>query len=183
MITPEQGWQAALTAQLGIELWRIPVVIASAVGIYIVFLGLVRVFGVRVLRSWTTVDAITCLMFGAVAGRVIIGHPPSLAAGVIGLTTLMVMEVIFGAITGSRRGRTLVQQPVVIVKDGLIREEELHHAHMHRSQVLRDVRRAGLSSLDQVQWMILEADGQVSTYRVGIDVDPALLEGVRGVES
>ena len=80
-MTPPGGWTQAFIEHLGIELWRIPVVVASAVGIYLTFLLLVRVFGVRVLSGWTGFDAVVLIMLGSVAGRVIIGHPPTLAAG------------------------------------------------------------------------------------------------------
>ena len=72
---PPQGWGPALVEYLGIEPWRIPVVMLSAVGIYLTFLVLVRIFGVRVLSGWNGFDAVIIIMFGAVAGRVIIGHP------------------------------------------------------------------------------------------------------------
>ena len=57
-MTPPGGWTQAFIEHLGIELWRIPVVVASAIGIYLIFLLLVRVFGVRVLSGWTGFDAV-----------------------------------------------------------------------------------------------------------------------------
>ena len=78
--------------QLAIEPWRIPVVMISAIGAYLGFLLLVRAFGVRVLAKMSSFDTVVIVMYGAVAGRVIIGHPPTLAAGIIGLLTLMGIE-------------------------------------------------------------------------------------------
>ena len=78
--------------QLGIEPHRIPVVLLATIGIYLAFMILVKLFGTRVLTSMTASDAVIIIMFGAVAGRVIVGNPPTLAAGVIGLLTLMVLE-------------------------------------------------------------------------------------------
>ena len=37
-MTPPDGWPSALVAHLGIELWRIPVVIIAAVVIYLCLL-------------------------------------------------------------------------------------------------------------------------------------------------
>ena len=37
-MTPPGGWTQAFIDHLGIELWRIPVVVASAIGIYLIFL-------------------------------------------------------------------------------------------------------------------------------------------------
>ena len=87
-----------ITYQLGIEWHRIPVVVLATLGIYLSFMVLVKIFGSRILTSMTASDAIIIIMFGAVAGRVIVGNPPTLAAGVIGLTTLMALEAAFGTI-------------------------------------------------------------------------------------
>ena len=92
--TPPQGWPAALTEHLGMELWRVPVVVISALGIYLTALLLLRVFGARLITGLSVFDTVVALMFGAVAGRVILGHPPTLAAGVVGLTTLAVLEAV-----------------------------------------------------------------------------------------
>ena len=76
--------------QLGIEPHRIPVVMIATLGIYLAFMLLVKLFGSRVLTSITASDAVIIIMFGAVSGRVIVGNPPTLAAGIIGLIPLCV---------------------------------------------------------------------------------------------
>ena len=49
-MTPPGGWKQAFIEHLGIELWRIPVVVASAIGIYLIFLLLAPALGgVRIL--------------------------------------------------------------------------------------------------------------------------------------
>src|SRR5699024_1004742 len=87
-----------LVDNLGMVLWRIPIVIVSAIDMYLVFLLLVGIFGARVLSGLTGFDRGVGVMLGAVAGRVVIGHPPTLAAGVIGLVTLLCCEAAFGLI-------------------------------------------------------------------------------------
>lgn len=72
---PPGGWSDYLLTALGIEWYRIPVVIASAVIIYLAFLLLVRIFGARILTVTSGFDALVFIMLGAVAGRVILGHP------------------------------------------------------------------------------------------------------------
>lgn len=68
--------------QLGIEPHRIIVVVGATVGIYLAFMMLLKLFGSRVLTSMTASDAVIIIMFGAVAGRVIVGNPPTLGSGV-----------------------------------------------------------------------------------------------------
>lgn len=109
--TPPQGWGPVLKEQLGIDLWRIPVVMVAAVGIYLTFLVAVRLFGQRILSPLGGFDAVVIFMFGAVAGRTVLGHPPSLAAGVIGLLTLMGMEALFGAVQDVVALRRTINSP------------------------------------------------------------------------
>lgn len=170
-----------LYEQITIELWRIPVVMLSAIGIYVAFLLLIKIFGTRVMSRMTAFDAVVVVMFGAVAGRVILGHPPTLAAGVIGLATLMILEAIFGAVrrfAGIRR--TFDARPQVVFAQGQMIERQLKKTHLSRSDIRLAIRRAGIQQMADVQGIILEPTGDLSVYRMGQPIDPELLKGVVG---
>lgn len=171
-----------LLTQLTIEPWRMPVVVISGVGIYLSFILLVRIFGSRVLAKMTTFDAVVIVMFGAVAGRVIIGHPPTLAAGIIGLITLMCCEALFGMARNVRGiKRAIDGRPRVLVAHGEIIEAQLRRTHLHIADIKHAVRRAGVASLRDIQLMILEPTGEMSIFKTGPYVDLELLTGVAGV--
>lgn len=181
--SPPGGWGAAFSTGLGIEAWRIPIVIASAVGIYLIFLLFVRFFGPRILGRFASFDAVVIIMFGAVAGRVIIGHPPTLTAGAIGLFTLMCMEALFGTVQHLRGIRhTLSGFPIVVVAHGQFIPQAMRHAHLSRANVIAAARRAGLTSLSQAACIILEPTGDLSVIRAGTPIQPELLDGVLGQE-
>lgn len=181
--TPPEGWAHALTEALGIELWRIPIVILSAMGIYLAFLVFVRFFGPRILGKLASFDAVVIIMFGAVAGRVIIGHPPTLTAGAIGLFTLMCMEAAFGSVQHLRMLRhTLTGYPIVLVAHGELIPHAMHKAHITRVEIITAARRAGLARLSQAKCVILEPTGDLSVIREGTPMEPELLEGVIGKE-
>lgn len=172
-----------LLGELTIEPWRIPVVVISAVGIYLGFMVLVKLFGSRVLTSMTASDAVVVIMFGAVGGRVILGHPPTLAAGLIGLLTLMVLEAAFGTLrryTGW--GKMINRQAILIVAHGELQSDLMRQAHVSRTDVYTAVRRAGLGSLDLVQAMFLEPTGTLSLIRTGQSIQPEILRSVQGAE-
>lgn len=172
-----------ILSELGIELWRIPVVILSSVGIYLGFLLLVRIFGPRVLSRLTIFDAVVVVMFGAVAGRVVLGHPPSLAAGLIGLATLMFMEALFGLARSVSGLRSLLQGgPVVVLANGSYLDEEMRRSHLSRDDINAALRSAGVTAVADVRAVIAEPSGGLSIYRTGQPIDPQLLEGVRGAE-
>ncbi|MDY5839323.1 MAG: DUF421 domain-containing protein [Corynebacterium camporealensis] len=172
-----------LAYQLGIDWHRIPVVVIATIGIYLAFMGLVKIFGSRVLSSMTASDAVIIIMFGAVAGRVIVGTPPTLAAGVIGLATLMILEATFGTIrrfTGV--SRYLDRHPVLLIAHGKTIQRNVRYAHVSDSDINSAVRKAGLGRREDVQLLILEPTGHLSVIKAGQAVDPALFKDVHGAE-
>lgn len=178
-MTPPDGWRAALVETLGIELWRIPIVIASAILIYFVFVILLRIFGARILSGITSFDAVVVIMIGAVAGRVIIGHPPTVAAGAIGLVTLMCMEALFGSLRGLLpMHRALNNQPILVVAHGAMLTRVMRRVHVTADDVQIALRRAGLGRLQDAQCVILEPSGTLSVIPVGTPVDRTMMQGV-----
>lgn len=169
--------------QLTVEPARIPVVVIAAIGAYVSFLALVKIFGTRVLSRMTAFDAVVVVMFGAVAGRVIIGHPPTLVAGIIGLATLMLMEATFGSFRKMRSIRRIFDtRPEIVFVHGAVVEKALKKTHLSRSDIRLAVRRAGIPRLADVQCIILEPTGDLSVFRAGVPIDPRLLRGVSGTK-
>lgn len=74
-LTPPQGWSAALVDHLGIEPWRIPVVVIAAIAVYVSLVLLLRVFGARLLSGLSTFDTVVAIMIGSMGARVIFGAP------------------------------------------------------------------------------------------------------------
>jgi uncharacterized membrane protein YcaP (DUF421 family) len=169
--------------QLYIDPARIPIVILAAVAIYLVFLLLVKIFGSRVLASMSASDAVVIIMFGAVAGRVLIGHPPTLATGIIGLATLMALQAFFGLLREKIGiGHIIDRDPILLMFDGAIVSNGLRKSHFSYYDVRTSIRNAGLGSFAQVQAMILEPSGDVSIIRAGTKLDPEILQDVRGAQ-
>ena len=127
-------------------------------------------------------------MLGAVAGRVVIGHPPTLAAGVIGLVTLVLMEVIFGALNTALSRSTkypalgLNKRPVVVFAHGKKIDHYARRARVTDQDLALAFRRSGIARPARVQCAIMEPNGSISVIREGETFDPSLLKGVAGQE-
>ncbi len=168
---------------LGIELWRIPIVILTAIAIYLVFLLLIRLFGARVLSGLTGFDVVVSIMLGAVAGRVIIGDPPTLTAGVIGLVALLCCEAAFGVVRKNISFRqALNAQPTVVLARGQPQADLMRKTHVSQEDLMSCLRRAGITDPASVQCIVLEPSGVMSVLRRGSAIDPAVLDGVLGAE-
>ncbi len=180
---PPGGWSEFLLTALGIEWYRIPVVIASAGIIYLVFLILVRIFGARILTVTSGFDALVFIMLGAVAGRVVLGHPPTVSAGIIGLVTLMVMEALFGAIERTWASRRLVSaQPVLVFAHGRSVESACRRTHTSEADLHAAMRRVGIAHPAEAQCIILEPHGDYSVIRADAPVDRKLFAHVVGAD-
>lgn len=180
---PPEGWAAYLIETLGIEWYRIPVVVISAVIIYLVFMFLVRLFGARVLTVTSGFDVLVFMTIGAVAGRAILGHPPTVAAGVIALCTLMVLEAIFGAIERTWKSKRLVSlSPVLVFAHGLPLEAACRKTHTSQTDLHAAMRKAGIAHPDEAQCIILEPYGSYSVIRAGQPLDPQLFAHVDGAK-
>lgn len=183
-----EEWPQALVGAIGIEWWRIPIVVLSAIVIYLVFYLLIHIFGPRILTGSTSFDAAVIIMLGAVAGRVVIGHPPTLAAGVIGLVTLVLMEVCFGALNSALSKSTkypalgLNKRPVVVFAHGKKIDHYARRARVTDQDLAFAFRRSGVAGPAQVQCAIMEPNGSISVIREGETIDSSLLEGVVGQE-
>lgn len=171
---------ADVGARLGMTLEQGLAVVLSAVGIYLVFLLLVRLFGQRVLSGLGTFDIVVTVMLGAVAGRVILGHPPTLAAGALGLLCLFLLEATLGQIRGTLRGaRMLTSEPVVIMAGEQELTEAMRRTHVTDLELHTALRRAGIRDRSEVACVIMEPTGALSVLRRGVPLDPDLLRGVR----
>lgn len=154
-------------------------VILSAAGMYATFLVMVRVFGQRVLARLSTFDLVITLMLGAIAGRVILGNTPVLAAGVIGLATVLVLEVIVGQVRSTPRvHRWLTPDPILIIENGRVLDEGLRRAHLTLDEVAGALRERGIRQIDEIAYGIFEPTGAISLLKTGLDVDAQLLSGV-----
>ena len=112
-------------------------VVVSCLVLYAAVLLVIRLLGQRTLASMSSFDLAAIIALGAVIGRAILGHTPTLAAGLIGLVTLLALQAITGQVRRLRYGSRVVNSPPVLLmagaemlRDNLVRahvvEEEVH---------------------------------------------------------
>src|SRR5699024_11571978 len=140
--------------------------------------------GLRSIMMMIAFDSFVLVMFGAVSGRVVIGHPPTLAAGAIGLFTLMLLEAIFGAARKSTAvSRVFDEDPQAVFAHGQYLDRQLRRTHVSRDDLRMVMRRAGVASPADVQLIILEPTGEMTVYKAGIVIDPEMLRVVAALTS
>ena len=182
-MTPPQEWHHYLIEQVGIELYEIPVTIASAAAVYLILLVAIRTFGVRILTATTATDVVVVIMLGAVGGRAILGPSPTLAYGIIALLTLITMESIFrGVQHAGRSGHLLGTKPVLVFVDGKHIPESCKATHTSVDDLNSAIRKAGAPTPNDVKCIVLEPNGTYSVIRAGSEFNVDMFSDVVGAE-
>lgn len=163
-LTPVQGLAVAL----------------GTIAMYLLFLLITRVVGQRVFMKLSTFDMLIVIVLGAIMGRAMMGHTPTVSAAVIVMLLLLVLEFMFGMLSRSTRWeRRINNQPVLLLADGEFLIDELRRTHITRSDVYARLRAAGIHSLSDVAIVVLERTGDISVLRAGTAIDRDMLVGIR----
>ncbi|MEV4703169.1 YetF domain-containing protein [Actinoplanes sp. NPDC049316] len=167
----------------GLGWWDAVTVVGSAIGLYVAFLIMLRIVGQRAFATMSSFDLAATVAFGAVMGRAVLGYTPTLAAGLLGMVTLLLLQGLFGVLRRNRGvASALTNQPILLMADGEVLHDHLRMTHMVEDELRQQLRLSGIHRYDEVTAVILERTGSVSVLRRGETIAPELLSDVRGSE-
>ena len=173
-----------LTDQFSISPQTALTVVVTTIVVYLAFIVLVRLVGPRSLTSTASFDFAAVVALGAVIGRTVLLAEPTLAIGLVALTTLFGMQGVLGWLRQNPRFDRLVHRPpTLLVADGVLLRDNMRRVHVVEDEVRQAVRRSGARSLEEVRCVVLERNGAVSVVRSHRPVDPWLLEDVAGARA
>lgn len=170
---------SASLARLGMSWGEALLVVLTAAGIYAAVILLSRLFGQRQFSVTTSYDLAFTFALGSVVGRVILVRT-SLAAGVLGLTTLFALHALSGRLHHSVGAvHDLIQnRPVLLAADGRILDANLRATHTSRSELYQQLRAHGHGSLVDVGAVVLERNGRMSVLDRRAHRDPDVFDEV-----
>ena len=139
-------------------------IVARAALAFLFVLFLTRIVGRRELSSLQPFDLILLVMIGDLVQQGVTQNDFSvtgivLAGGTIALLTVAVSYASFRL----PLLRPIVDgEPVIVVEDGKPIARNLERNRITLGEVLAEARKQGISSLDRVQWAVLETSGEIS---------------------
>ena len=126
---------------------------------------LTRVIGRRELSSLEPFDLILLIVLGDAIQQALTQDDYSVTGAVIVVSTLAILQVLTSYL-GFRFPtlRPLLEgDPVVVVQDGKPIDKNLRRERLAVEEVLEEARtQAQISSLDEIEWAILETSGNIS---------------------
>lgn len=132
--------------------------------IYVFVLAGLRVLGKREFSQMSPMELVALLLIPEVASQGMIREDFSITNAIIGVATILVL--VFGNSFLTHRNETaqavVEAKPTVLAAHGILVGENLNKERITADEVYGEMRKAGLETIEQVRWAILESDGKIS---------------------
>ena len=133
------------------------------IAVYLGLLILLRLAGKRDLAQLNTFDLVVLLLLSNVVQNAVIGNDNSLAGGLLGAAILIAGNSLLVRL--ARRSdvvdKVFEGGQTVLVRDGVVVEEELRHLGIRRADLEASVLRQNANSIDDVAVARLEPGGAI----------------------
>jgi uncharacterized membrane protein YcaP (DUF421 family) len=142
------------------------IVVRATIVFWILWI-LLRATGKRELAEMTPFELIVLMVIGDLIQQGVTEEDMSLTGAALAISTIVLWALLLSyAAFRSRRLRRIVEsRPAIIVAHGEIDHEMLKIERLTLEDLLDEARNAGLASIADVEWAVLEADGKFSFLR------------------
>ena len=150
-------------------------IVARATVMFAVLYVLLRIMGKRELGQLTPFELVVMIVLGDLIQQGVTHNDFSLTGAILAITTFAFLGMLMSWITYlfPRAERLLDGEPRVIIRNGKLLDENLRRDRITKSEVLSEMRLAGIASMDKVAWAILEPQGKISFIKKdGSDAAP-----------
>jgi uncharacterized membrane protein YcaP (DUF421 family) len=139
-------------------------IVLRATVIFLALYLLVRLMGKRELGQMTPFELIVLVVIGDLIQQGVTQNDFSLTGAIIAISTIAFLALLFSwaSYLWPWAERLLEGEPRVIVRDGEILTSNLRRNRLTVSEIESEMRLAGIASLDEVAWAILEPRGKIS---------------------
>jgi uncharacterized membrane protein YcaP (DUF421 family) len=135
---------------------------------FIVLLLLTRIMGRKEIGQLTFFNFVSAIAIGSIASSLAVIENLSIANGIYALTGWALLTIIVGFIDiKSKKTRLIVEgQPVIVIKEGKVMENELRKLRLDMNALNALLRKKNVFSIEEVDYAILETDGKLSVMKI-----------------
>ncbi len=150
--------------QMSLPWWEF---IVRAAVVYAALLIFVRLSGKRAVGEFTAFDFVVLMLISESAQGALNGGDGSVPGGLVLVATLVTLNYGVGALSArsQRVDRLLEGEPVVLIRNGVIRHAALKRENVPISDLDEAMRRAGLKDCAQVELAMLETNGEITMIK------------------
>jgi uncharacterized membrane protein YcaP (DUF421 family) len=139
------------------------IVVRATVAFLFIFF-VTRIVGRRELSTLEPFDLILLVVMGDIIQQGVTQNDFSVTGLVLAGSTIAVMTVLFSYLSFrvSRLRPILAGEPLILVEDGKLIERNLTRQRITVGELLAEARMQQITTLDDIQWAVLETSGQIS---------------------
>ncbi|MDC8014403.1 DUF421 domain-containing protein [Tahibacter soli] len=132
--------------------------------VYVCILFLVRLSGKRTVGEFTPFDLVVVILIGESTQGAMTGGDESVLGAPIVAATLIALNMALGFLSARSKtvDRLLEGEPVLLVREGTVLQRALRANNLPPSDLEEAVRKAGLSSVEDVALGVLETNGEIT---------------------
>ena len=138
--------------------------VLRAAVVFVFVVVLTRVIGRRELGSLAPIDLILLIILGDALQQGLTQDDYSVTGAFLVVGTLAVLQVFTSWMTYRVpfTRKVLEGEPLIVVQDGKLIDKNLKRERMTLEEVTESARMHEIGSLDEVQWAVLERNGEIS---------------------
>jgi len=139
-------------------------IIISTTGVYLFIVLALRVLGKTELAQLSITDLIFVLLISNAVQNAMVGSDTSLGGGILAASVLFVLNFIFKKLKYKfpKLRKVLEGEPVILIHHGKMIESNCKKNGITKEELLQAIREHGSHSIEEVDSLILEADGNIS---------------------
>ncbi|WP_339706517.1 YetF domain-containing protein [uncultured Sphingosinicella sp.] len=139
-------------------------IVLRASAVFVILYLLLRLLGKRELGQLTPFELLVMIVMGDLIQQGVTHNDFSLTGALLAVATFGFLALLLSWITYlfPAMERLLDGKPRVVVRDGTIIAENLRRDRVTRSELESEMRLAGIASLKDVAWAIIEPQGKIS---------------------
>jgi uncharacterized membrane protein YcaP (DUF421 family) len=139
-------------------------IVLRAIALYFFVVFVMRVIGRRELSSMTPFDLVLLIILGDAIQQGLTQDDYSVTGAVLAIATIATLQVLTSYVSfrSGKARRVLEGEPLVIIERGEVVQHNLRRERMTESEVAEEARQQQISSIDEIEWAILEANGTIS---------------------
>jgi uncharacterized membrane protein YcaP (DUF421 family) len=135
-----------------------------ALVLYAFVIFLMRVIGRRELSSLSAIDLVLLIVLGDTIQQGLTQDDYSVTGALIAISTIAAVQVLTSYVSFRFRfaRRILEGEPIVIIQDGTLIDRNMRRERITADEVAEEMRLQQIASFDEVEWAIVESNGQIS---------------------
>ena len=128
-----------------------------------------RIMGKREIGQLGIMDFIVSMMIAEIVAMSIENYNQSIFYGIFPIISLVIIELILGVTNFKFRkiNRFIEGKPVMIIKNGKLNYKNLVKQRYTIDDLLLELRQKSISSINDVEYAILENNGKLSIFKYG----------------